>query len=142
MRDYTLVRNQNLADTWLKANDDGDNGLDIGEFRKMLHQMNMDKYLSNKDMEDAFAYADPDNSGKIEYDEFCQIFMPEDPLAAKRERLKSLGSREKELRGDAAKLGTQEDRDKALRRVQDIKSLITDKLLQKKNATSSSRNKV
>jgi len=134
MREYSRVRNTNFGEVFRQYNDDGDGGIDLNEFSRMLKMLHMDKFVSDEQTKLIFDYADPDGSGQIDYQEFIKIFAAEDPLNQKREKLGRLKKESRKNRALAAKFATPKERLQAKKRISELKERLGQKLLQRLRA--------
>lgn len=134
MREYSRVRNTNFGDVFRQYNDDGDGGIDLDEFSRMLKLLHMDKFVSDEQTKMIFDYADPDGSGEIDYNEFVQIFAAEDPLNTKKEKMGRLQKDKVKNRAMAAAFATPKERVLAKKRISELKERLGQKLLQRLRA--------
>jgi len=114
MRQFAYVRNAKITDMFLQYNQNGDDVIDYQEFLLMLNRMSMDKFLSESEMKELFAHADPDGSGGIDINEFNEVFGAQDPLVRKQKKKNMLNQSEKEFREFAENYASEAERRKAI----------------------------
>lgn len=138
MREYSRVRNTSFGEVFRQYNDDGDGGIDLDEFSRMLKRLHMDKFVSDEQTKMIFDCADPDGSGQIDYQEFCTIFEAEDPLNTKKTKLTRLQKDSVKNRAMAREFATPKERAQAQKRVSQLRERLGQKLLQKLRALGGS----